>query len=171
MAQTNSALVRQVIAATYHQVWWPAADTPVYIREDELPVWDEEGDALDLAGMPTTEGAGYLDPTTAAILPTWEEALDDLDTDDDLEPQHVVRFGTQSDIQGLLAGSPDADRRVGYLAKYLTKSMGTAHGADAEAAVTPTSIASSPPCATSRAPRAAQTGCATASSLRMPAPA
>ncbi|MBT0773163.1 hypothetical protein KIH74_29740 [Kineosporia sp. J2-2] len=129
-------LVRQVIAATYHQVWWPTADTPVYVREDELPVWDEDADATDPAGTPAAEPAGYLDPTTAEVLPTWGEALDDLDADDDLEPQHVVRFGAQSDIQGLLAGSPDADRRVGYLAKYLTKAMGTAHGENTEAAVT-----------------------------------
>ncbi|MCE0536987.1 helitron helicase-like domain-containing protein [Kineosporia rhizophila] len=129
------ALVRQVIAATYHQVWWPQADTPVYVREDELPVWDEDADTPDAAGNSAGESVGYLDPTTAAVLPTWDEALDDLDTVDDLEPQHVVRFGIQSDIQGLLAGSPDADRRVGYLAKYLTKSMGTAHGEDENPAV------------------------------------
>ena len=129
------ALVRQVIAATYHQVWWPTADTPVYVREDDLPVWDEEGDATDIQGNPLGESAGYLDPATAAILPTWDEALDDLDQVDDLKPQHVVRFGVQSDIQGLLSGSPDADRRIGYLAKYLTKSMGTAHGEDTNATV------------------------------------
>ncbi|GLY19380.1 helitron helicase-like domain-containing protein [Kineosporia rhizophila] len=128
-------MVRQVIAATYHQVWWPQANTPVYVREDELPVWDEDADAPDLAGNPASESVGYLDPTTAAVLPTWDEALDDLDADDDLEPQHVVRFGIQADIQGLLAGSPDADRRVGYLAKYLTKSMGTAHGENENPAV------------------------------------
>jgi len=124
------ALVRQVIAATYHQVWWPTADTPVYVRADDLPVWDEEGDATDPAGNSLSESCGYLDPTTDEVLPTWDEALDDLDQIDDLEPQHVVRFGIQSDIQGLLAGSPDADRRVGYLAKYLTKSMSAAHGED-----------------------------------------
>ncbi len=59
-----------------------------------------------------------------------------LEAIEDLEPQHVVRFGTQSDIQGLLSGSPDADRRVGYLAKYLTKAMGAAHGESDNQAVT-----------------------------------
>ncbi len=98
-------------------------------------MWDEDADTPDAAGNSAGESVGYLDPTTAAVLPTWDEALDDLDTVDDLEPQHVVRFGIQSDIQGLLAGSPDADRRVGYLAKYLTKSMGTAHGEDENPAV------------------------------------
>jgi hypothetical protein len=130
------ALVRQVIAATYHQVWWPAAETPVFVREDELPIWDEDADHTDPAGNPVGDSIGYLDPTTAAVLPTWEEALDDLDQVEGLEPQHVVRFGIQSDIQGLLSGSPDADRRIGYLAKYLTKAMGAAHGEATDAAVT-----------------------------------
>lgn len=37
---------------------------------------------------------------------------------------HVVRFGAQVDVQGVIAGSPDAQRRIGYLTKYLTKSLG-----------------------------------------------
>jgi hypothetical protein len=39
----------------------------------------------------------------------------------------VLRFGAQIDVQGLLAGTPDSERRIGYLAKYLTKSMTEAH--------------------------------------------
>ena len=35
------AVVRQVIAATYHQVWWPSTDVVRY-EDDELPVWDED---------------------------------------------------------------------------------------------------------------------------------
>jgi hypothetical protein len=34
------AIVRQVIAATYHQVWWPSTEVLPY-DGDELPVWDE----------------------------------------------------------------------------------------------------------------------------------
>lgn len=30
----------------------------------------------------------------------------------------MLQFGRQLDIQGLLGGIPDADRRVGYLSKY-----------------------------------------------------
>ncbi|MBO0828100.1 MAG: replication initiation protein [Streptosporangiales bacterium] len=102
------ALMRQVIAGTYHQVWWPACDQPLYT--DELPCWDE------LAG-------GYLDPDTGELLPTWDQALDRLGADPEAEPAHVLRFGQQTDLQGILAGTPDADRRIGYLCKYLTKAI------------------------------------------------
>jgi hypothetical protein len=40
---------------------------------------------------------------------------------------HVVRFGVQVDAQGVLAGSPDADRCVGYITKYLTKQAADCH--------------------------------------------
>src|SRR5215472_9289042 len=56
------AVVRQVIAATYHQVWWPSTDVVRY-DGDQLPVWDE-----DLGT--------YLDPGTGEVLPTWDQALD-----------------------------------------------------------------------------------------------
>ncbi|NDL60991.1 replication initiator [Phytoactinopolyspora mesophila] len=102
------ALIRQVVAATYHQLWWPSFDEPAYV--DRLPVWDEHT-------------GGYCDSDTGELLPTWDEALDQLDADPDAEPAHVVRFGTQIDMQGILAGTPAADRRVGYLTKYLTKNI------------------------------------------------
>src|SRR5690606_25223819 len=72
------ALLRQVIAGTYHQVWWPSFDEPVYV--EELPVWD-------------VQAGGYVDPTSGELLPTWDQALDALDADPDAEPAHVVRFG------------------------------------------------------------------------------
>lgn len=56
-----------------------------------------------------TDEDGYLDPATGEILPTWDQALDDLE-----EPQHVVRFGDQAE-QGVLAGSPAANKALGYL--------------------------------------------------------
>jgi hypothetical protein len=101
-------VVRQVRAATYHQVWWPEHEVPLF-SGDRLPRWSPE------------EG-GYVD-STGWLLPTWDEALDQIDSDMDSEPAHVVRFGDQDDLQGLLAGTPDADRRVGYLCKYLTKDI------------------------------------------------
>ncbi|MER6176364.1 replication initiator [Streptosporangium sp. NPDC001681] len=116
------AELRQVIAATYHQVWWPAADEAVY-EGDRLPVW--------------SEGAGgYVDPASGEVLPTWDEALDRLGVDEDAAPLHVARFGVQHDVQGLLAGTADADQRVRYLTKYLTKSLGetVAGGEDGDAA-------------------------------------
>jgi hypothetical protein len=108
-------IVRQVRAATYHQIWWPLHHTPVYDGA-RLPVWT---------------GAGYVAPDTGAPLPTWDEALDDLDADPEAVPAHVVRFGTQDDIKGLLAGRPDTDRTIGYLCKYLTKSIAATHDAEA----------------------------------------
>lgn len=106
------ALVRQVVAATYHQVWWPATDEVVYAG-DRLPVWDPAAD----------EGAGgYRDPETGQVLPTWGEAVDAIGADAD--PEHVVRFGSQVDVKGVLAGSPEAEKAIGYLVKYLTKTLG-----------------------------------------------
>jgi hypothetical protein len=105
-------VVRDVRAATYHQVWWPAHDTPSYDGR-RLPVW--------------TEHSGYVDPDTTAPLPTWDDALDALDADPEAQPAHVVRFGQQDDIKGLIAGIPDTDRTIGYLCKYLTKSIAGTH--------------------------------------------
>ncbi len=112
------AEIKQIAAATYHQVWWPSVDQ-VVADGDHLPVWDEQ--------------FGYLDPGSGEVLPTWEEALDQLDADDDAEPLHVIRFGTQVDVQGVLAGSKDADQCIRYLSKYLTKSIGDALDATSRA--------------------------------------
>src|SRR5690606_21572630 len=103
------AEIKQIAAATYHQVWWPQADRVVFDSDDHLPVWQD--------------GVGYLDPDTGEVLSTWDQALDQLDTEDTAEPLHVIRFGEQIDVQGVLAGTPDADQRIRYLSKYLTKSI------------------------------------------------
>jgi hypothetical protein len=101
-------------------VWWPPHDTPTYV--ERLPVW--------------TDSAGYIDPATGEDLPSWDEALDALDADPDTTPTHLVRFGRQDDMQGLLAGTPGADRAIGYLCKYLTKSIAATHeDGEASAAV------------------------------------
>ncbi|MEU4576351.1 replication initiator [Nonomuraea sp. NPDC023979] len=102
------AEVRQVVAATYHQVWWPSADRVLFDGEC-LPVW--------------TEAGRYIDPATGEVLSSWEEALDQLASDAEAEPLHVVQFGDQVDMQGVLSGTADADRCVRYLAKYLTKAV------------------------------------------------
>ncbi|MGH3670475.1 MAG: replication initiator, partial [Pseudonocardiaceae bacterium] len=44
------------------------------------------------------------------------------------EPAHVVRFGDQVHVKGILGGTEEAGRHVGYLTKYLTKSIGQAAG-------------------------------------------
>ena len=112
----SRAELRRVLAATYHQVWWPDANEVKY-DGDELPVWDE------------TPG-GYLDPATGEVLPTWDEALDAIGAED--EPWHVARFGVRFDAQGVLAGSKDSARCIGYLTKYLTKQVGECHQADTD---------------------------------------
>jgi hypothetical protein len=112
----SRAELRRVLAATYHQVWWPDA-TEVKYGGDELPVWDE---AI----------ACYLDPATGEVLPTWDEALDAIGAED--EPWHVARFGVRFDAQGVLAGSKDSARCIGYLTKYLTKQVGDCHQADTD---------------------------------------
>ncbi|MEV8635596.1 replication initiator [Streptosporangium sp. NPDC051023] len=115
------AEIKAIAAATYHQVWWPAVDE-VRFEGEHLPIWDERDEQAE--PYPDGQAGDYLDPATGELLPTWEEALDRLDQDEDAEPLHVVRFGAQIDVQGLLAGSPDAHKRIGYLTKYLTKSLG-----------------------------------------------
>jgi hypothetical protein len=99
-------LLRQVLAATYHQVWWPSTDE-VRFEGEHLPVWDEPR-------------CTYVDPYTGEVLPTWDQALDAIGPAD--APRHVARFGPKFDAQGVLAGSKDAKRCIGYLTKYL---MGT----------------------------------------------
>jgi len=91
------AEIRRVLAATYHQVWWPSTSTVKY-DGDQLPVWDEHT-------------GNYLDPATGEVLPTWDQALDELGD----QPHHVARFGVRFDAQGVLAGSKDAARYIGYL--------------------------------------------------------
>ena len=82
----------------------------------------------------TSTPATYLDPDTGEVLPTWDQALDAIGDED--EPLHVARFGARFDAQGVLAGSKDASRCIGYLTKYLTKHVGDCHQAatDAQAA-------------------------------------
>ncbi|WP_433248623.1 replication initiator [Streptosporangium sp. CA-135522] len=115
------AEIKQIAAATYHQVWWPQVDE-VRFEGDHLPVWTERADRAE--PYPDGQAGDYLDPATGELLPTWDQALDQLDADDDAEPLHVLRFGAQVDVQGIVAGSPDAHKRIGYLTKYLTKSLG-----------------------------------------------
>jgi hypothetical protein len=109
--------LRKVLAATYHQVWWPATAIK-YHDGDALPVWADQA-------------AGYIDPATGEVLPTWDEALDAIGPYD--LPWHVARFGDRFDAQGVLAGSPQASRCIGYLTKYLTKHVGACHQATTSA--------------------------------------
>ena len=103
------AELRAITAATYHQVWWPAHDQPLYTL-DRLPIWD-------------TRTKTFTDPDTGAPLPSWEQACADL-----TEPAHVIQFGIQVHVKGILGGTEEAGRHIGYLTKYLAKSIGQAAG-------------------------------------------
>jgi hypothetical protein len=102
--------LRQIIAATYYQVWWPATDE-VRFDGEHLPAWHDD--------------AGYLDPDTGEVLPTWDQALDAIGPQD--EPRHVVWFGPMYDAQDVLPGTKDAGRCIRYLTKYLTKQLSGCH--------------------------------------------
>jgi hypothetical protein len=108
----SRAELRQIIAATYHQVWWPPTDC-VRFDGDRLPVWHEPS-------------GRYLDPATGELLTEWDDALDAIGPRDD--PRHVARFGAKFDAQGVLAGSKDSARCIGYL----TKQLGDCHHPDTE---------------------------------------
>jgi len=107
-------VLRQVVAATYEQVWWPRHDEPVYL--DRLPAWDERAEA-------------YVDPVTGDPLTRWEQAMD-ATYEPDAEAAHLLWFGEQVDSQWFIPGSTRTDRRVGYLCKYLTKSIAEAYDPD-----------------------------------------
>jgi Helitron helicase-like domain at N-terminus len=113
----SRAELRQIIAATYHQVWWPPANE-VRFDGDQLPVWHKSSGC-------------YLDPDTGELLTGWDDALDAISPHDD--PMHVARFGAKFDARGVLAGSQDSARCIGYLTKYLTKQLGDCHHPETDA--------------------------------------
>ncbi|MBQ1035888.1 replication initiator [Micromonospora sp. C81] len=112
------AMLRQVAAATYHQVWWPPADDLVYSL-DRPPVW-------------SNDRGEWVDPDTAEPLPSWRDALDLVDADPTAEPAHVVRFGQQVHAEGVTPGTVHADRTIGYITKYITKSAADCHKTDTD---------------------------------------
>lgn len=107
----SHSIIRQVTAATYHQVWWPRFDPQDEIYAgDVLPVWDYQQNT-------------FVDPDTGSPLLEFDDALDVLGGMDEWVPAHVVRFGTQVDSKGILGGTQEAARHIGYMTKYLTKSI------------------------------------------------
>jgi hypothetical protein len=77
---------------------------------------------------PVWAGTDYVDPDTGAALRTWEDAVAAIPDD---QPAHLMRFGTQIDMAGIIAPSADADRAVRYLTKYLAKSIAATYTDDA----------------------------------------
>ena len=99
-------LLKQVAAATYHQVWWPSFTEPLYTL-DRAPRWDDDRDA-------------YVDPRTGVPLRTWTEAVEELD-----EASYVARLGTidSREIKGVEGGTRDAERAIRYVTNCLTKDL------------------------------------------------
>jgi hypothetical protein len=108
--------LRAITAATYHQVWWPRHDHQLYTG-DQMPIWDGTQ-------------KGFVDPDTRAPLPTFDQACEGLE-----EPAHLARFGAQVHVKGILGGTEEAGRHIGYLTKYLTKSITQAAGLGEDASV------------------------------------
>ncbi len=104
-------IIRQVAAATYHQVWWPDPGDLQYDPADPagLPVWNKQLET-------------FIDPETGAVLLFWEEAVESTFAED-AQPAHVARFGAQVHSKGVLGGTEESNRHIGYLCKYLTKSV------------------------------------------------
>jgi hypothetical protein len=100
------AVLKKVAAATYHQVWWPHFDTPIF-TPDNPPVWDEIKES-------------YVDPADGEPLLGWEQCLDALD--DAAGPAYVAKLGS-IDARGISAGTDNARRSVRYITKYLTKDV------------------------------------------------
>ncbi|MER7275848.1 replication initiator [Dactylosporangium sp. NPDC000244] len=98
------AVLKEVAAATYHQVWWPKVDEP-----NCRPQWNADAEMwCDETGRP---------------LVTWDEALDAIED----EPAHVIRFGAQLRAEGVNANDSNAERAIGYITKYITKSAADCH--------------------------------------------
>ncbi|WP_233598706.1 replication initiator [Amycolatopsis sp. WAC 01375] len=106
-------VIRMVTEATYHQVWWPEHDEIVYA--DREPLWD-------------MDSRSFVDPDTREPLPSFDEAREAVE-----EPAHVVTFGRQVHSKGILGGTEESGRHIGYLTKYLTKSTGEVVDADTAA--------------------------------------
>ncbi|GAA0473645.1 hypothetical protein Ade02nite_73960 [Paractinoplanes deccanensis] len=106
-------MLELVATATYHQVWWPAADRLRY-PINRPPTWNAKAET-------------WVDPDTGRVLSTWAEALDAIDDDPDAEPAHLVRFGAQVKAKGVDPGTRDAERTIGYITKYITKSAQDCH--------------------------------------------
>ena len=107
-------VIRLVTEATYHQVWWPNHDVMIY-GGDRKPLWDPDV-------------RSFVDPDTREPLTAWDDAVSEVE-----EPAHVVRFGEQVHSKGILGGTEEAGRHIGYLTKYLTKSTGEVVDADTAA--------------------------------------
>ena len=143
----SRAELRQVLAATYHQVWWPPTDQ---IKHDDahLPVWHEAsgryldpetGDFCRLGTRRSTPSARRRAAACGTVRPRVRRPG---------RPGRITRLGP---VHRLPHQVPDQARRRLPPGRPPTRSTRTPSGSPTR-------------CATSRARRPAPTGCATASS-------
>ena len=124
-----------------HMFTWPCAvpsPAPNCAGSWPRPITRSGGPTPPSCASRTTRcpcGMSTRPPTStrprAKSCPTWDDALDAIGDQD--EPLHVARFGERFDAQGVLAGSKDAARCIGYLTKYLTKQVADCHQAQTDA--------------------------------------
>ncbi len=145
-------VLRQVAAATYLQVWWPA--------------FDQAGLHRRIAGVDRRWLCRPCDWSAVAHLGRGvgrhRRGLGS-------RPAHVMRFGSQLDVQGLVRGQPEADRAIRYLTKYITKDVAGSHGDDQDERHRRMWIGCTASSVICRARSGAPTGCGTAFNPSRPA--
>ncbi len=94
-------------------MWWPAHDELIY-NATHQPRWDHQSST-------------FVDPDTGVPLTEWDVALEGLSA-----PAHVVTFGRQVHSKGILGGTEESNRHIGYLTKYLMKSTSELVDADSD---------------------------------------
>ena len=111
-------LLKQVAAATYHQVWWPSVDASWSTASTGRPVWDDDA-------------AGYVDPDTREPLPTWDGGPRRARRRPGRRPAHVARFGRRSTPGASMPGT--ARRRTLHRLRHEVRHQGPTadcHSAD-----------------------------------------
>ena len=114
----SRAELRQVLAATYHQVWWPPDRHASRYDDAHLPVWHEPPAATSTRPPASSCPPGTTRSTPSARMTsrcTWPGSA----------PSSTPR-----------ASWPDhatPTRCIGYLTKYLTKHVADCHQADTDA--------------------------------------
>ena len=150
----SRADLRQVLAATYHQVWWPSIGT---VRHDARIC---PSGTRQPAATSTPQPERSCRPGTRRSTPS---APDD-------EPLHVARFGAEvrrPGRPGRIEGLGPLHRLPDQVPDQARRRMPPGRR-PTRSGRTPTAWPTR--CGTSRARRRARTGCATASSPRTPAP-
>ena len=148
--------LRRVLAATYHQVWWPDATGSSTATATSCP-----SGTTGSAGTSTRPPGRCCRPGTRPWMPSAPYDL----------PWHVARFGERFDAQGVLAGSQGRGP-----VHRLPDQVPHQAGGRLPPGRPPTRSRITRPgwlrrCGISRARRGARTGCGTASSPRTPGPA